>query len=103
MFETDTFEAFNTFFLVNVKCSLKYSAANAPLSSLTMEYYFGLSEKYQLTISQTDLSYDIAFVVGNIKGFYEYLRSIHEESKFRFCEFSKDEIKVSFLLKVFNQ
>lgn len=51
MFETTSFEAFNTFSLANVKCSLKYSAMNTALSTITLEYYFGLTEKYHLTIS----------------------------------------------------
>jgi hypothetical protein len=47
---------------------------NAALSSITLEYYFGLTEKYHLTISEGGLSQEMNFVMGNLKAFYEYLR-----------------------------
>lgn len=85
MFETYSFEAFNTFSLANLKCSLKYNSSNIAFSLVSLEYYFGLSEKYQLTVRDDSLTYDMKFVIGNIKGFYDYLRSIHEDNKFKFC------------------
>jgi hypothetical protein len=103
MYQTDSFEAFNTFSLANLKCTSKFNPTDPLLSKLSLEYYFGLSEKYALTISETDLSYDLKFVIGNLKGLFDYLHSIHSESKFRLCEFVKDEVRITYLLKIFNQ
>jgi len=103
MFDTDSFQAFNADSHANVKCFLKHDPRNDALSTVTVEYYFGLSEKYDLTISNDGLSHDMAFVMANVKGFYDYLRFIHEKSEFRFCQFNKDQITVTYQLKLFNQ